>query len=79
MHVLGGLTSREGGSVLTGLQYTTFHSEVEDGIRAIESIPKANCSTSTHHISYSLIPISSHYKLSKPYEGGASCGKVLVL
>lgn len=51
--------------VLTGLGFTAYHCRAEDGIRAVESIPKANCQTSTRHISCSLI-------LPPPYrpEGG---------
>lgn len=48
--------------VLTGLGFTASHCRAEDGIRVVESIPKANCQTSTRHISCSLIlppPFSS--------------------
>lgn len=41
--------------VLTGLGVTASHCRAEDGIRAAESIPKANHQTNTHHISCCLI------------------------
>lgn len=51
--------------VLTGLGFTASYCRAEDGIRAVESIPKANCLTTTRHISCSLIlppPYSSRGK-----------------
>lgn len=44
-------------------RFTASHCGAEDGIRAVKSIPKANCLTSTRHISCSLI-------LPPPYSSG---------